>query len=84
MPVLTLFNLISQLWVENEVAAMMEEMQMGQMPLAAMLFSMSICAPFFEEITCRGRLLPRVQKVGRRCRGDAVVVSYFRRVAHEF
>ncbi len=64
MPVLTLFNLISQLWVENEVAVMMEEMQMGQMPLLAMLFSMSICAPFFEEITCRGAYYRAYRKSG--------------------
>ena len=64
MPVLTLFNLISQLWVENEVASMMEELQMGQMPLGALLFSMSVSAPLFEEITCRGAYYGAYKKSG--------------------
>lgn len=64
MPVLTLFNLISQLWVENEVASMMEEMQMGEMPLGALLFSMSVSAPVFEEITCRGAYYRAYKKSG--------------------
>lgn len=64
MPVLTLFNLISQLWVENEVASMMEELQMGEVPLGALLFSMSVSAPVFEEITCRGAYYRAYRKSG--------------------
>ena len=73
MPILTLFNLISQLWVENEVAPMMEELQIGQMPLGALLFSMSISAPVFEEITCRGAYYHAYRKSGSAVR--AILMS---------
>lgn len=54
VPTLTLFNLISQLWVENEVAVMLEEQQAGQMSFGVLFLSVGIVAPVFEEIACRG------------------------------
>ncbi|MCM1136464.1 MAG: CPBP family intramembrane metalloprotease [Clostridium sp.] len=64
MPVLTLFNLISQLWVQNEVAAAMEEMQVSEMPFWEMFLSMAVIAPLFEEIACRGAYYRAYRKSG--------------------
>ena len=64
MPALSLFNLISQLWVENEVAAMLESQQAGQMPFGLLYLSVGIIAPVFEEITCRGAYYRSYRKSG--------------------
>lgn len=64
MPALTLFNLISQLWVENEVAAMLESQQAGQMPFGLLYLSVGIIAPVFEEIVCRGAYYRSYRKSG--------------------
>lgn len=64
MPVLSLFNLITQLWVENEVAAALESYQAAQMPFLLMFLSMGIIAPVFEEITCRGAYYNSYRKSG--------------------
>lgn len=52
MPTLTLINLISQLWVENEVAAMMEGQ--SQVPFGLLYLSVGVIAPLLEEVACRG------------------------------
>ena len=54
MPLLTVLNLFSQIWVENEVASAMESMNIGQMPFVLLYLSVGIVAPVFEEIACRG------------------------------
>lgn len=54
MPVITLLNLISQFWVKNEAAAMMEGFRVTEIPLAILIFSTGIFGPFCEEVTCRG------------------------------
>lgn len=54
MPVITLLNLISQFWVRNEAAAMMEGFQVTRLPLAVLLFSTGLLGPFCEEVICRG------------------------------
>lgn len=54
MPLLTVLNLFSQFWVENEIASTMESLNVGQMPFGLLFFSMGIVAPIFEEIACRG------------------------------
>lgn len=62
LPALSLFNLISQLWVENEVAAMMES-QMA-IPFGWLYLSVGIIAPVFEEIACRGFYYQSYKKAG--------------------
>ena len=62
MPALSLFNLISQLWVENEVAAMMESQ--GQIPFGWLFLSVGVIAPVFEEIACRGFFYQSYRKAG--------------------
>lgn len=54
MPFLTVLNLFSQFWAENEIASTMENMNIGQMSFGLLFFSMGIVAPVFEEIACRG------------------------------
>lgn len=52
-PTLSLLNLITQIWVENEVGAVLEGQQ-DQLPFALMFLSVGVIAPVFEEIACRG------------------------------
>ncbi len=52
IPTLTLLNLISQLWVRNEVAAMMEGQ--SQTSFGLLYLSVGVIAPLLEEIACRG------------------------------
>lgn len=54
MPLLTLFNVVSQFWVENEVASMMDSYQVVNMSFLPLWFSMGVIAPVFEEVICRG------------------------------
>lgn len=54
VPFLTLLNLFSQLWVDNEVALAMENLQITEMPFGLVFLSMAIIAPVFEEVICRG------------------------------
>ncbi|MDE7333239.1 MAG: CPBP family intramembrane metalloprotease [Lachnospiraceae bacterium] len=61
VPVLTLFNLISQIWVENEVAAMLGSQQTR---FAVLYLSVGIIAPVFEEIACRGAFYHSYRKSG--------------------
>ncbi len=62
LPALSLFNLISQLWVENEVAAMMESQ--AQIPFGWLYLSVGVIAPVFEEIACRGFFYQSYRKTG--------------------
>ena len=62
LPALSLFNLISQLWVENEVAAMLESQ--GQISFGALFLSVGVIAPVFEETACRGFYYRAYQRSG--------------------
>ena len=53
MPVMTLFNLLSQFWTKNEISLMMEEYQMADMPFWQLWISLGVVAPVFEEVICR-------------------------------
>lgn len=64
VPALSLFNLISQIWVENEVAAMMESQQIGQMSFGLLYLSVGVIAPVFEEAACRGAFYRSYQRSG--------------------
>ena len=63
-PFLSLLNVTSQLWVENEVAAAMEELQIAQMPFLLVYLSIGIIAPVFEEVICRGAYYGSYRKSG--------------------
>lgn len=54
MPVITLANVFSQLFVKNEAMAAMEDARVAEMPFLLLLFSTGIFAPFCEELICRG------------------------------
>lgn len=54
MPVMTLFNLISQFWADNEVTLMMEAYHMADMSFWQLWIPLGLVAPMFEEIICRG------------------------------
>lgn len=64
MPALTLFNLISQIWVENEVAVMLENQQAAGMQFGVLYLSMGVIAPVFEETACRGAYYRAYKKSG--------------------
>ena len=52
-PTLSLINLISQIWVGNEIGAVLENQQ-NQIPFPIMLLTVGVIAPIFEEVICRG------------------------------
>ena len=54
VPVITLANIFSQLFVQNEAMAAMEDAKVAEMPFLLLLFSTGIFAPFCEELVCRG------------------------------
>lgn len=54
MPAISLVNLISQFFTENQSAAVMESYQIGNMPFWQLLLSVGIFGPFCEELICRG------------------------------
>ena len=64
MSAITLVNLISQFFVENTSAAMMENYQVAEMPFLQVLFSVGIFAPFCEELACRGIFYRGYRKSG--------------------
>ena len=53
-PVITLFNLITQFFVENTAVNMMSDFNMAEMSFGQMFFTIAIFAPFCEEAACRG------------------------------
>lgn len=64
MPFITLINLISQFFVENTAAAMMEGFQVAEMPFWQLWLSVGVFAPFCEEAACRGVFYRGYQKTG--------------------
>lgn len=64
MPAITLTNLFSQFFVENEVMAAMESFQVVEMPFLQLLLSVGIFAPFCEEMICRGIYYRGYEKSG--------------------
>lgn len=54
IPVITLANILSQLFAKNEAVAAMENAKVAEMPFLLLLFSSGIFAPFCEELICRG------------------------------
>ena len=61
MPLITLLNVFSQIWVDNEVSLMIDSMDMGNLPFWLLYLSLGIIAPVFEEIkigraSCRERV----------------------------
>lgn len=64
MPLLTLFNVISQFWVENEVASMIDSYQVVNMSLLPLWLSMGVIAPVFEEVICRGAVYRSYRRSG--------------------
>ena len=53
-PFITLINLVSQFFVENEVTNMVDGFQIAQMPFWQVFLSIAIFGPFCEELACRG------------------------------
>lgn len=64
MPLLSLFNVISQFWVENEVASMMDSYQVVNMSFLPLWLSMGVIAPVFEEVICRGGVYRSYRRSG--------------------
>ncbi len=54
MPVITLFNLISQIWVSNTVSEAVSSFHMEQMSFGKMFLTMAVIAPIMEEVISRG------------------------------
>ncbi|MBD5471403.1 MAG: CPBP family intramembrane metalloprotease [Lachnospiraceae bacterium] len=63
-PLLTLFNVISQFWVENEVISMMDSYQIANMSLLPLWLSLGVIAPVFEEVICRGAVYRSYRRSG--------------------
>ena len=64
MPLITLLNAFSMIWVDNEVSMMIETMDVGQMPFWLLFLSLGIIAPVFEETVCRGAYYRSYRKSG--------------------
>ena len=64
MPLITLLNIFSQIWVDNEVTLMIDSMGMDQLPFWLLYLSLGIIAPVFEEIICRGGYYQSYKKSG--------------------
>lgn len=64
MPLITLLNVFSQIWVDNEVSLMIDNMDMGNLPFWLLYLSLGIIAPVFEEIICRGAYYQSYKKSG--------------------
>lgn len=64
MPLVTLLNVFSMIWVDNEVSLMIETMDVGQMPFWLLYLSIGIIAPVFEETICRGAYYRSYRKAG--------------------
>lgn len=54
LPFISLLNLITQFWVENTAAGVMQEYGIAQMPFWQSWLVIGLFAPFCEEIACRG------------------------------
>lgn len=64
LPVITLFNAISQFWVENEVTEMINGYQVAEMSFLPLWLSMGVAAPVFEEVICRGAVYRSYRRSG--------------------
>lgn len=64
MPLVTLLNVFSMIWVDNEVSLMVENMGVGQIPFWLLYLSLGIIAPVFEETVCRGAYYRSYRKSG--------------------
>lgn len=64
MPLLSLFNVLSQFWVENEVTSMIDSYQIANMSFLPLWFSLGIIAPVFEEAICRGGVYRSYRRSG--------------------
>lgn len=64
MPLLSLFNVISQFWVENEVTSMIDSYQVANMSFLPLWFSLGVIAPVFEEMICRGAVYHSYRRSG--------------------
>lgn len=64
MPFITLINLISQFFVENTAAAVMEGFQVAEMPFWQLWLSVGVFAPVCEEMACRGVFYRGYRKSG--------------------
>ena len=53
-PFINLLNLLTQFFVENEAAGMMESYEIAKMPFVLVWFVVGLFAPFCEEVACRG------------------------------
>lgn len=54
MPLINLLNLITQFWVENTAAGVMEDYGIARMPFWQVWLLIGVFAPFCEEAACRG------------------------------
>lgn len=63
-PFITLLNLFSQFWVDNEVTAMIESLDLADMSFGMLYLSIGIIAPVCEEIICRGAFYRSYQRSG--------------------
>ena len=64
MPVITLFNLISQIWVTNTVSEAVSIFNMEQMSFGKLFLTMAVIAPFVEEVISRGLYYRSYRKSG--------------------
>lgn len=64
MPVITLLNLISQLWVDNTVVSMMDSYRIEELSFWQLFLPVGIIAPVFEEISSRGAYYRSYRKTG--------------------
>ena len=74
MPVITLLNLISQLWVDNAVVSMMDSYGIGGLPFWKLFFPVGIIAPVFEEVSSRGAYYRSYRKTGSGFKAMSAVV----------
>ena len=54
LPFISLLNLLTQFFVENEAVSMMEGYQIAEMPFLLVWLVIGLFAPFCEEMICRG------------------------------
>lgn len=64
MPLIVLFNLISQFFADNAVVSMMSEYNMAELPFIQLFFTLAVFAPLCEEMICRGVYYQGCKKSG--------------------
>ena len=78
-PLITLFNLISQLFTTNEVAQLSVELM--DMPMIASVLFIGFVGPFCEEFVFRGVIFHGLKKSGR-VLGAAIITGVFFGLLH--